>query len=321
MLVVCDYDGTLTGLVSPTPTGTVGWGRIARGARAALGRLAHVAQRDDDRVTVVILSGRRAGDLARRIRLPQIIYLGNHGLERVDGVPPASGEGRRAVDDVKLAPETQQLVQRVAIRLGAPTWLITEAKGQVVALHWRSAPDASSAGIRTLDALRAEQQRTPRDQHVLLEGRMAVEIRPANAPEKRDAVVGLLTTYRPSAVVMIGDDLTDASAFDVLRAARAEGKIMTLECVGVDSGPDTPLLLRSSSDHLVSGPAAVGRLLSELATRLEARQGATRRPPQSAMGDGQLPEVDRVIPRHGGTARLTRELRSGTPPMKGSGSL
>ena len=74
--MVSDFDGTLSPIV-PDPTGA----RIVPGAQSALRRLARIAAARPDRLALVVLSGRAATDVARRVRAGGIRYLGNHGLE------------------------------------------------------------------------------------------------------------------------------------------------------------------------------------------------------------------------------------------------
>ena len=72
LLVCTDFDGTLSTIVMDP------WAAaILPLARTALRRLAGMPG-----VSVVVLSGRTAWDVAARVRVGNVTYLGNHGMER-----------------------------------------------------------------------------------------------------------------------------------------------------------------------------------------------------------------------------------------------
>src|SRR5687768_8342293 len=75
--VVTDIDGTISG-IAPTPAEAM----VDPGAKAALGMLM------DRLATVAVVSGRAPRDGAVMVGLPELTYVGNHGLERiVRGIP------------------------------------------------------------------------------------------------------------------------------------------------------------------------------------------------------------------------------------------
>ncbi len=73
VLVFLDFDGTLAPL-HPYP----GAASMPQESRRALKTL-----KDDERSSVAIISGRALPDLRERVRMEEIIYAGNHGLEIV----------------------------------------------------------------------------------------------------------------------------------------------------------------------------------------------------------------------------------------------
>ena len=69
-----DFDGTISRL-APTPDEAI----ASPGAVSALGRLS-------GRLAVVcVLSGRRAHDIRDKVGLRDLLYVGNHGAESIDG--------------------------------------------------------------------------------------------------------------------------------------------------------------------------------------------------------------------------------------------
>src|SRR4249919_3639447 len=72
LLVVSDFDGTLSRIVDDP------WGaQILPLGRRSLRSLATLPG-----VSVVVISGRTATDVAKRVRVGGVTYLGNHGMER-----------------------------------------------------------------------------------------------------------------------------------------------------------------------------------------------------------------------------------------------
>src|SRR5215207_1528269 len=70
--LVTDIDGTISG-IAPTPAEAM----VDPGAKAALGMLM------ERLATVAVVSGRAPQDGAAMVGLPELTYVGNHGLERI----------------------------------------------------------------------------------------------------------------------------------------------------------------------------------------------------------------------------------------------
>src|ERR1700735_659340 len=71
LLLGVDYDGTLTHFVA-NPVGA----KLSPQMERSLLNLA-----EDENVSLAIFSGRDRADLQGRVEIPNIIYVGNHGLE------------------------------------------------------------------------------------------------------------------------------------------------------------------------------------------------------------------------------------------------
>src|SRR6476646_1443582 len=209
LLVVSDFDGTLSRIVDDP------WGAqilpLGRRSLRALARLPGVH--------VVVLSGRTAWDVAARVRVGNVTYLGNHGMER--GYLARGGRPEKLDVTVVGASEAEaalaaRLADEVSGRIGEP-WLIVERKPPTVSFHYRQAPDVAVAGNlvrQVVDEL---------DPDGVLErfpGRRILELRPPGAIAKGEAFKALLHELKPASVVMLGDDVSDAQAFAVLRAER-----------------------------------------------------------------------------------------------------
>jgi trehalose 6-phosphate phosphatase len=271
-LVVSDFDGTLSPIV-PDPLAA----RIDPLARTALRRLSRIARQRPDRLRLFILSGRAVVDVAGRVRVGGLEYLGNHGLE-------AGRLGRRARPEsirVELDPALEAFVGparelglRVAEALGRPAWLFVEGKGPSVAFHFRRAADPVGAMRAIEDALVAVELEpgvaTGKGvgRFERFDGRRVIEFRPSGVGGKALAMERLVARERPGSVLILGDDRSDAEAFRVARAGRAEGRFESL-AVGVHGASETPVDVVAAADVIVESPHDAARLLSAIGRDLE----------------------------------------------------
>jgi trehalose-phosphatase len=104
-------------------------------------------------------------------------------------------------------------------------------------------------------------------------GKRYLELRPPGATEKRDAVAWLLRERRPATAILIGDDVSDALAFAVLREARAAGSLGGL-AIGVRALGDIPVEVAETADAVLHAPLETARFLSALDRALRANQSA-----------------------------------------------
>jgi trehalose 6-phosphate phosphatase len=241
--LLTDFDGTLAPIV-PRPEDA----RVDAGARRALrrllGRLALVA----------VLTGRGAIDARRRVALPGVVYVGEHGLDAAVG-------RRRWTHPTAVAarPAVSAAITALASRLTRDD-VRYEVKQFGLALHYRGAADPDGARAAILDALaRSPEVATLR----LVEGRQVVELRPTLEASKGTATTCLLRRHALRAALFLGDDRTDLDAMHALHAARAEDGRATL-AVAVAS-PETPPALLAAADGVVEGVPGVAALLAALA--------------------------------------------------------
>src|SRR2546421_7160031 len=109
-----DVDGVLAPIV-PRPEDA----RVPEETRAELRRLA-------GRYALVACISGRAGETARQIvGVPELTYVGNHGLE--------------------LEPEAAAWAERLGTFLAGVEWPLLEDKGLTAALHYRGVPDENAA--------------------------------------------------------------------------------------------------------------------------------------------------------------------------------
>ncbi len=274
VLVVIDFDGTLSvGSRDPAVA------RIEPAAQRALRHLARVAAARPERLHVAILTGRTVADVAARVRVGGVEYLGDHGLQHamVARGGRASAIAGRVVTEARFdrhRDPAETLARSVATELGAPSWLFVERKGPSVAFHVRLADDVIAARAAVVAAIAAVERREGLLDHGLAHyrGRSVVDLRPVDAGGKREAVDRLLARHRPGAVVVLGDELSDVDAFEsVLAARRADARLIaTTIAIHADSRP-APAELLAVADLSLASARRVGPFLAALARALEGR--------------------------------------------------
>jgi trehalose 6-phosphate phosphatase len=273
LLVVTDFDGTLS-RIDPNPLGA----RIDPLGRVALRRLSRLAGLYRDRLRVFILSGRAALDVAARVRVGGLTYLGNHGLE-AGALPPGARAERLtvALDEglSAFAAPARQLGAAVARRLGSPNWLFVEDKGPAVAFHFRAAEDGAAARGLVDRAVAEGLADLGTAGFMRMEGRKVIEIRPTSAGGKGRTMERLLERERPGAVLVLGDDVSDAEAFRVMSGERAAGRIQGL-AIAVHGALETPPSVLDSADLVLPTPHDAARVLSLLGRELERRLRPTK---------------------------------------------
>jgi trehalose-phosphatase len=240
-------------------------------ARLALRRLARVAAARPDRVAVAILTGRTATDVAARVRVGGIAYLGDHGLQEGSfprhGRPGSLVTTFRGGHEASLEP-AEVLARRIPEVLGRPAWLFVERKGPSVAFHVRQAEDRAAARAAVEAAIETVDREMPPHDLAHYRGRLVVDLRPRGAGGKREAFELLLAGSGAATVIAFGDDSSDADGFAVLRAARVAGAIdgAAVAVTGPHGMPDD---VRAAADILLDTPFEVARALAALASALE----------------------------------------------------
>jgi trehalose 6-phosphate phosphatase len=294
LLVVTDFDGTLAG-TSLDPMAA----RIVPLARTALRRFARLEHDRPGRVRTVVLSGRTASDVARRVRVGGIAYLGDHGVQVGTLARGGRAEGLETRFDPSLEPYVpiaRDVGPAVSGALGHPDWLFVEDKGPSVAFHFRAADDPEDArrrlGAAVDDALqtvgpvggRAGGGTVAGDGLVRFNGRRIVELRPAGAGGKGAAMARLLDAEPVTAALVLGDDRSDAEAFEVVAEARRAGRLRVGLAIAVHGADETPAEVAKRADLILGAPLDAARVLSLAARAIE------REPwPESRLGSRRSP--------------------------------
>lgn len=232
-----DFDGTLAPIVADPANA-----QMSDAVRDALRGLV-----ERDSIVTTIISGRAVEDLYVRIRVENLIYSGNHGLE-------IFGRGLRFVEPEadKRRDQLRRLSELLAGRLRHIPGIIVEEKGLTTSIHYRQVSEDLVPGIE--QAVRASVA-TAGAWFRMSVGHEIFEIVPRTGWHKGAAVKWILQQLGPEAFlpVYIGDDNSDEDAFAVLP-----------EGVTVRVGGQSP----TCAQYVVPGPAEVYRFLMWLQDRV-----------------------------------------------------
>jgi trehalose 6-phosphate phosphatase len=227
--VFLDFDGSLSAIVArPELAGPVA------GARDALAGL--VARYP----LVAIVSGRSSDDVARLLDVNGLTYEGLYGME-----------GAATDITLSLLPNVER-----AAALVPEAWV--DDKRISVAVHYRGAPDPSAARRTLVAALEPIAASAGLE---VMEGKMVLELVPADRPMKGGAVERLARERGLDAVLYAGDDVADIDAFAALDRLSERGVLAVRVAV---RGPETPEELVRRADIAVEGPEGLVELLSTL---------------------------------------------------------
>ena len=177
LLVVIDFDGTLA-IGSRDPAVA----RIEPLAQRALRRLGGLSTTHPERLQLAVLTGRIVADVAARVRVGGVEYLGDHGLEHGRLARGARAERLTVTTDPafdKHRDPAETLATGVASELGAPPWLFVERKGPSVAFHVRQADDVPAARAAVVEAIETVERRLGLAHGLAhYRGRSVVDLRP-----------------------------------------------------------------------------------------------------------------------------------------------
>jgi trehalose-phosphatase len=196
-----DYDGTLTPIVSRPELAL-----CPPEVKRHLERL-----RDLAGVYLAIISGRSLEDLRKKVGVPGIIYVGNHGLE----IENPAGRHRKILSPAR-AQELESIARDLQNALKEIPGVLFEEKGPILSVHYRNVDQKFFARIpRVLE----EELRQWKGHWKTVSGKMVLEIRPNVDFHKGKAVREILKTVPSPGLlpIYLGDDQTDEDAFRVLK--------------------------------------------------------------------------------------------------------
>ena len=241
-----DIDGTLAP-IQPRPD----LAAVPRDVRDSLEAIAR-------RMSVAVLTGRSVADGKRMIGSDALLYVGNHGMEWLEGARKWVAPEAEAYTSAVRA-----LASDLAARFTGYGGVIVEDKGPTLSVHYRMTDDPSSARAAVLDFLNT-QGRT--EGLRVSEGKRVVEVRPPIDLSKGTSLARIVRERGLAAAIAMGDDVTDIDMLLSIRALTASGTLRDGIAIAV-SGDETPPALLEAADYAVNGPEGARRVLRWLAER------------------------------------------------------
>ncbi len=240
--LLLDFDGTLSEF-TPFPDDAVIHPKIVEPLTRLARKLALTA----------VMSGRAAADVRKRVGIDGVVYIGNHGAERiVDGAmsvaPEAACGGNRM----------QELLDALKAVVDEPG-MVWEDKRFSASVHYRMAADEARLAERLTMALDTLPQAAGLD---VFQGNKLIEIRRRDGVNKGDALDKAIRDWDLSTVIFLGDDTTDADALRVLRHRRAAGAVCGLGVAVIQ--PGTPASVLDNADYRLDGVSDVAEFLTRL---------------------------------------------------------
>lgn len=231
VLLGFDFDGTLAPIVARPEE--------ARMPQAVLRRLRELVRRR----TVAVVTGRSVDDVSTRLGFEPHYVLGSHGIED----PQAQGSLLPNRWTMALDPLRHVLRQRGAEFAAAG--VAVEDKRYSIALHYRLAADearARSAIDAALDGATVGLE--------VSAGKCVVNVVPAGAPDKGDAMLLLAQRCEAEAGMFVGDDLNDEPVFakvpaDWVTVRVARDHVLSQAAFYLDGTAQLPALLDLLLEH------------------------------------------------------------------------
>lgn len=248
-----DFDGTLSE-IAPTPPEAV----FYEGARDALARAAGCAD------VAGIITGRAVDDVLQRVDIPDLLIVGNHGLEWFDNGNRIDHEAGLAAEEgiLRTMGRTQERLEAVTSTEG----MLFENKRLSASIHYRNAADPVDIGLLLLPIV--EEEAAANGLRVS-GGKMLVELRPTAVVSKGTALVEIVETRKLKGAVFFGDDVTDVDGFRALHRMRDEDGLKSVAIairsadvhpdviaesdVVLEGVPDMVVVLHRIADLLCSG--------------------------------------------------------------------
>ena len=227
VLIAFDFDGTLAPIVTD------------RDDAKMHPRTVELFERVCSLYPCAVISGRSQRDVSRRLEGAAVKYVvGNHGLESWGALPEFD-------EEIALA--------RSLLEVVFATWseVDVEDKRYSLALHYRRARNKQLARSAIHEAVAA----LPMPMRIV-PGKLVVNLIPARAPNKGDALLELRSTEQADTALYVGDDITDEDVFKLDQP----GRLMSVR-VGESQSSVATYFLRSQRE--------IDRLLTKLIAHRE----------------------------------------------------
>lgn len=249
LALLSDVDGTLSDIVAQADDARVR-PELRELLRGLVSKLPFVA----------VITGRAPDQVREMVGVDGIVYIGNHGLERLEN-------GERHIHPVaaEYLPRVKAALEEVGRAVRMPG-LFLEDKGITAAVHYRNVAEATGAEA----ALRQLAVMLPALRELRINwGRMVMEIRPPVSIDKGTAATELVEEQGLRRAIYIGDDTTDIDVFEAFHTLQHQKTDFRGLGFAVLSG-ETPASVAAAADYTLRGIDEVADLLRWLTERVNA---------------------------------------------------
>ncbi len=241
--LITDIDGTIS-QTAPTPQQA----KVSPICRQHLSALCnHLA-------LVAAISGRSAVEAKNMINIDEMVYIGNHGLERY-----TEGHSEFTQDAQDYPPVIKAAIEELTPLLSTKGISI-DNKRVTATIHYRLCPDHQSARQDILAAI--EDSRHTKSLRIMQESKYAINLLPPVRMDKGTSILDLIQEYNLRGGVYLGDDLTDVDAFRAIHAACHDLDFQGF-AIGITS-QEMPEKLAEEADFTLNGVDDVERFLKWL---------------------------------------------------------
>ena len=241
--LVLDFDGTISRM-APRPELAAISPRSAAALRRIVGRFALVS----------VMSGRAVADTKARLGMEGVVYVGNHGVEYLDGeqldIAPGVTEHRDKIE---------RLLRHVRETVRDPG-LFFQDKYYSASVHFRLSEDKGLTQRMLEGAVESSVDASALD---IFWGKQVLEMRAPVGVTKGYAMRKLVNDYRLNSAMFIGDDTTDLDAITAVRQMSGTGGFEGMGVAVVHH--DSPRAVVKGSDYTLDELDEVEALLEWMA--------------------------------------------------------
>jgi trehalose 6-phosphate phosphatase len=229
--VITDIDGTISN-IAPTPEEA----RISPSMRSDLIKL------KDKFKLVAFISGRSVLNAYDMVKVEGMLYVGSHGLEYLK-----NGKRHANINLEEYLPLLKKIVVEMkGCELSQLPGFICEDKELCLSIHYRKCENPQEVQKKIMEVL----QTLPESKKLKINsGRKVVDIRPPIGYDKGLILEKIIQRYRLKRVIYLGDDVTDADAFNKLKELEAGKKVRGVSIL-VCSGEIPDYVKKSASFYV-----------------------------------------------------------------------
>lgn len=228
--LITDIDGTISEIV-PTPMEA----RVSPKIRKTMEKLSNKFKYTG------VMTGRSVKNALEIMKSDQLIYIGNHGLEKYKN-------GKITIDNnvKEYIPLIKNVALKIQSELNHYKCILYQDKELSFTIHYRLCNNTDDIKKKALDIISKIKEST---QLKIVEGRMIIEIRPPIGENKGTILQKFIIANNIKKIIYLGDDITDSDAFNKLNELKGHG--ITTYNIVVRSA-ETPEYVIKSADYYVN---------------------------------------------------------------------